>query len=213
MCVLIVFLTEIELYYAYIRVSTEKQSIENQEFEILKFADQKSINIHQWVRETISGVKSVNDRALGKIIPTLTSNDTIIITELSRLGRSLMEVMGLLNTLMEKQIKVISIKEGYELGDTIDSKILAFAFSLSADIERNMISARTKEALARKKSEGQTLGRPKGSLSKSTKLLGKEKDITALLEKKISVSAIGRIMGVHRLTVYNYIKSRSLKPI
>lgn len=199
------------MYYAYIRVSTDKQSVENQHFEILKFSDKKSIQINHWVQETINGSKSLSDRALGKLIPTLTAHDTIIVTELSRFGRSLMEIMGLLNTLMDKQVKVMSIKEGYELGNTLDSKILAFAFSLSADIERNMISARTKEALARKKNEGQILGRPKGSLSKTTKLMGKEKDIIALLEKKISVSSIARIFGVHRFTVKNYITTRCLK--
>jgi DNA invertase Pin-like site-specific DNA recombinase len=200
------------MHYAYVRVSTDKQSIENQQFEILKFADQKTIQIHQWIEETISGTKSFRDRSLGQLVSTLTSSDTLIVTELSRLGRSVMEVMSILNALMNKKVKVISIKEGYELGDTIDSKILAFAFSLSADIERKMISSRTKEALARKKQEGRTLGRPKGSLSKETKLTGKDQDIKALLQKRIPLSSIARIMGVHRLTVKSYIESRYLGP-
>ena len=198
------------MHYAYVRVSTDKQSIENQQFEILKFADQKTIHIHQWIEETISGTKSFQDRSLGQLVSTLTSSDTLIVTELSRLGRSVMEVMSILNVLMNKKVKVVSIKEGYELGDTIDSKILAFAFSLSADIERKMISSRTKEALARKKQEGRTLGRPKGSLSKETKLTGKDQDIKALLQKRIPLSSIARIMGVHRLTVKSYIESRCL---
>lgn len=199
------------MYYAYVRVSTDKQSIENQQFEILKFANQKTIHIHQWIEETISGTKSFQDRSLGQLVSTLTSSDTLIVTELSRLGRSVMEVMSVLNVLMNKKVKVISIKEGYELGDTLDSKILAFAFSLSADIERKMISSRTKEALARKKQEGRTLGRPKGSLSKETKLTGKDQDIKALLQKRIPLSSIARIMGVHRLTVKSYIESRCLE--
>ncbi len=198
------------MHYAYVRVSTDKQSIENQQFEILKFANQKTIHIHQWVEETINGTKSFHDRSLGQLVSTLTSSDTLIVTEVSRLGRSVMEVMSILNVLMNKKVKVISIKEGYELGDTLDSKILAFAFSLSADIERKMISSRTKEALARKKQEGRTLGRPKGSLSKETKLTGKDQDIKALLQKRIPLSSIARIMGVHRLTVKSYIESRCL---
>lgn len=198
------------MHYAYLRVSTDKQSIENQQFEILKFANQKTIQIHQWIEETISGTKGFQDRSLGQLVSTLTASDTLIVTELSRLGRSVMEVMSILNVLMNKKVKVISIKEGYELGDTIDSKILAFAFSLSADIERKMISSRTKEALARKKQEGRTLGRPKGSLSKETKLTGKDQDIKVLLQKRISLSSIARIMGVHRLTVKSYIESRCL---
>lgn len=198
------------MHYAYVRVSTDKQSIENQQFEILKFANQKTIHIHQWIEEIISGTKSFQDRSLGQLISTLTSSDTLIVTEVSRLGRSVMEVMSILNALMNKKVKVISIKEGYELGDTLDSKILAFAFSLSADIERKMISSRTKEALARKKQEGRTLGRPKGSLSKETKLTGKDQDIKSLLQKRIPLSSIARIMGVHRLTVKSYIESRCL---
>lgn len=198
------------MHYAYLRVSTDKQSIENQQFEILKFANQRTIQIHQWIEETTSGTKGFQDRSLGQLISTLTSSDTLIVTELSRLGRSVMEVMSILNVLMNKKVKVMSIKEGYELGDTLDSKILAFAFSLSADIERKMISSRTKEALARKKQEGRTLGRPKGSLSKETKLTGKDQDIKALLQKRIPLSSIARIMGVHRLTVKSYIESRCL---
>jgi len=124
-----------------------------------------------------------------------------------------MEVMSILHTCMEKEIKVFTVKEKYELGNNINSKVLAFAFSLSADIERQLISQRTKEALARKKSEGKKLGRPKGSLSKETKLSGKEQQIIELLDKKVSYSAIGRIMGVNRLTVSQFVKSRGLNKL
>jgi DNA invertase Pin-like site-specific DNA recombinase len=103
------------------------------------------------------------------------------------------------------------LKEGYELGDNINSKVLAFAFSLSAEIERNLISQRTKEALARKKQEGKILGRPKGSLNKVSKLSGKEENIQILLEKKVAISAIARILGVNRLTLAQFIKSRKLQ--
>ena len=198
------------MIYAYVRVSTDKQTTENQRYEILKFADRKSINIDEWVNETVSGTKKVSDRVLGQLIEGLGKDDFLVVSELSRLGRSLMEVMSILNSLMEKEVKVFSVKEGYELGDNINSKVLAFAFGLSAEIERNMISQRTKEALARKRSEGLKLGRPKGSLSKKTKLTGKDEDIKALLEKKVSVAAIARIMNVHRITMKNYISSRKL---
>jgi Site-specific recombinases, DNA invertase Pin homologs len=199
------------MVYAYVRVSTDKQSIENQRFEILKFADQKKIQIDQWIEETISGLKSVKNRSLGRLLNNLAKNDLLIVSELSRLGRNLMEVMSILHDCMEKDVKVFTLKEGYELGKNINSKILAFAFSLSAEIERNLISQRTKEALARKKSEGKTLGRPKGSLNKNVKLSGKEEIIKELLAKKISVSAIARITGVNRLTVDSFIRSRKLK--
>lgn len=111
---------------------------------------------------------------------------------------------------MNRNIQVWTIKDNYRLGSDINSKVLAlaFAFGLSAEIERNLISQRTKEALARKKAEGVVLGRPKGSKSAKTKLTGQEKKIKELLEKKVSYSAIGRILGVHRLTVSTFVKER-----
>ncbi len=199
------------MIFAYIRVSTDKQTVENQRFEILKFADQKKISVEEWIEETANATKKYQERKLGKLLKILKKDDVLIISELSRLGRNLMEVMSILHDCMEQDIKVYAIKEGYELGNNINSKVLAFAFGLSAEIERNLISQRTKEALARLKSEGKTLGRPKGSLSKNTKLTGKEKVIKELLGKQISVSAIGRILGVHRLTVNSFIKSRKLQ--
>jgi len=197
--------------YAYIRVSNDKQTTKNQRYEILKFADEKKVVIDHWIEETVSGTKRVKDRKLGRVIEGLGQKDTLITTELSRLGRSLMEVMSILHDLMDKKVKVLTTKERYELGDNINSKVLAFAFGLSAEIERNMISQRTKEALARRKAGGTILGRPKGTLSKTAKLTGKEDAIKELLSKKVPVSSIAKIMGVHRLTVVNFIKSRKLK--
>jgi DNA invertase Pin-like site-specific DNA recombinase len=196
---------------AYIRVSSDKQSVENQRFEILKFADKKKLRVDEWIEETISGTRRVRERKLGKLLQRMKKSDILIVSELSRLGRNLMEVMSILHDCMERDIKVFTIKEGYELGNNINSKVLAFAFSLSAEIERELISQRTKEALARKKSEGKRLGRPIGSLSKETKLTGKEEMIQDLLGKKVSVSAIAKIFGVHRLTVNQFIKSRNLR--
>jgi len=153
------------MIYAYIRVSTDKQSVENQRFEILKYVDEKKIHVDKWIEETISGSKKVNERKLGKLLKKMEKEDILIVTELSRIGRSLMEVMSILHQCMEQDIKVFTTKinERYELGNNISSQVLAFAFGLSAQIERDMISQRTKEALARKKSEGMILGRPKGS--------------------------------------------------
>lgn len=129
-------------------------------------------------------------------------------SELSRLGRNLMQIMKILHDCMEKDVMVYTVKENYELGNNINSKVLAFAFGLSAEIERNLISQRTKEALARRKAEGQILGRPKGSKSQMRKLTGKEDDIKSLMNKKISYSAIGRILGVHRLTVSSFVREK-----
>lgn len=199
------------MIYAYIRVSTDKQSLDNQRFEILKYADQKKIQIDKWIEEIISGLKSYQERSLGELLNKLEKSDTLIVSELSRLGRNLMEVMSILHDCMEKDVKVFTIKEGYELGKNINSKILAFAFSLSAEIERNLISQRTKEALSRKKAEGKKLGRPAGSQNKEVKLTGKEEIIKDLLKKKVSVCAIARILEVNRLTVDHFIKTRNLK--
>ena len=119
-------------------------------------------------------------------------------------------IMGILNECMNREIQVWTIKDHYRLGSDINSKVLAFAFGLSAEIERNLISQRTKEALARKRAEGVILGRPKGSKSSKTKLTGQEKKIKQFLDKKVSYSAIGRVLGVHRLTVTNFVKQHRL---
>jgi DNA invertase Pin-like site-specific DNA recombinase len=162
------------MIYGYIRVSTDKQTTENQRFALLKYADEKHLHVDQWIEETVSSNRALTERKLGTLIETMRSGDTLLVSELSRLGRSLMEVMSILHNLMEKHVLVYTVKERYELGNNINSKVLAFAFSLSAEIERSMISSRTTEALARKKAEGKRLGRPKGSLAKQTKLTGKE---------------------------------------
>jgi DNA invertase Pin-like site-specific DNA recombinase len=198
------------MIYAYIRVSTDKRTVENQRFEILKYADTQNLSIDHWVEETISSKRKLADRKLGKVLDELNAPDLLIVSELSRLGRNLMEIMSILHICMNKEVQVHTIKEKYKLGNDINSKVLAFAFSLSAEVERQLIPQRTKEALARMKSEGQKLGRPKGSLPKKTKLSGKKETIKELLSKDIGYSAIGRITGVNRLTVKNFVESRSL---
>jgi len=198
------------MIYGYIRVSTDKQTTENQRFEILKYTDERGLHVDRWIEETISATKKLSDRKLGALIVRMREEDILIVTELSRLGRSILEVMSILHTLMEKDVKVFTTKERYELGNNISSKVLAFAFSLSAEIERSMISSRTKEALARKRYEGKRLGRPKGKLSSVTKLTGKDDLIREYLEKKIPQSVMARLLGVSRLTVRHYIRTRKL---
>ncbi|GAB3256181.1 master DNA invertase Mpi family serine-type recombinase [Larkinella harenae] len=198
------------MIYAYIRVSTDRQTVENQRFEILKVTSAKKQLVDEWIEETISGTKAAQDRQLGDVLARMRKGDSLYVTELSRLGRSLLEIMAILNECMKKDVLVVSIKEGYELGNTISSKVLAFAFSLSAEIERQLISQRTKESLERKKAEGHVLGRPVGSRSKETKLTGKEDVLRELLKNKVSRSAIARILGVNRQTVVNFISKRKL---
>ena len=142
------------MIYGYIRVSTDKQTVENQRFEISDYCRRQGIKIDAWIEETISGTIDPKKRELGKLLKDVRQGDLIICSELSRLGRSLFMIMSILNLLMEKGAKIWTIKDGYRLGDDIQSKVLAFAFGLSAEIERQLISQRTKEALALRKKEG-----------------------------------------------------------
>jgi len=198
------------MIYGYIRVSTDKQTTENQRYELLKYADEKHLPIDRWIEETVSSTRRLTDRKLGSLIGDIQQGDTLLVSELSRLGRSLMEVMSILHTLMEKRVLVYTAKERYELGNNINSKVLALAFSLSAEIERSMISSRITEALARRKSEGKRLGRPKGSLTRKTKLSGKEEIIREYLGKGIPHSVIAKLLDVNRLTLRHFIASRKL---
>ena len=164
--------------------------------------------INGWIEETISGTKSYNKRELGKLLKSVQKGDLIICAELSRLGRNLFMIMEILNICMTKECRVWTIKDNYRLGDDIQSKVLAFAFGLSAEIERNLISQRTKEALARKKAEGIVLGRPKGrkSAPEKYKLHGKKSLIEELLKAKISKRQIAQICKADRNTLDRYIK-------
>jgi len=198
------------MIYGYVRVSTDKQTVNNQRFEIERFCINNNLLIDEWIEETISGCKTPDKRRLGSLLEDVRSGDLIICSELSRLGRNLFMIMSILNQLMMNEVRIWTIKDNYRLGDNIQSKVLAFAFSLSAEIERELLSIRTKEALARKRSEGKVLGRPFGAKSSYFKLTGREQDIQMLLDRKISKSAIGRIYGVNRMTVTAFMKKMIL---
>ncbi len=197
-----------KMIYGYIRVSSDKQTVENQRFEINHFSEKHEFVIEKWIEETISGTKEIHERQLGKLLKKMKKGDKLICSELSRLGRSLLMIMSVLNECMKKEIEVWTIKDNYRLGNDINSKVLAFAFGLSAEIERNLISQRTKEALARKKAEGVILGRPKGRKSDKVKLSGQEKKIKNLLDNKISYAGIARILKVNRFTVSKFVREK-----
>lgn len=197
------------MIYGYIRVSTDKQTVENQRFEIEAFCRKNDLVIDSWIEETISGTVEVDRRELGKLLKHVNKGDLIICSELSRLGRSLFMIMSILNLLMERGVKVWTIKDNYRLGDDIQSKVLAFAFGLSAEIERNLISQRTKEALERKKKEGIKLGRPCGRTGKS-KLEGAELAVSAMLLAGTSINQMSKLYGTHRETVKLFIKNKGL---
>lgn len=200
------------MIYGYIRVSTDHQNTENQRFEIQKFCEKQDLVIDKWIEETISSTKDLKKRKLGKLIRNISKDDLIIASELSRLGRNLLQIMSILHHCMDVGAKIWTIKDNYRLGSDITSKVLAFAFGLSAEIERNLISQRTKEALARVKAEGKRIGRPLGSRN-CYKLTGREKYITRRLQDGYSRSRIARNLHVHRDTLNNFIKNHDLLEI
>lgn len=193
--------------YGYIRVSTDRQALENQRFEITHFCTKNSLSIDGWIEETISGTASADKRKLGKLLGRIRKDDLIICAELSRLGRSLFMIMDILNTCMEKECRVWTIKEGYRLGEDIQSKVLAFAFGLSAEIERKLISDRTKEALARKKAEGMTLGRREGSKNSHYKLDEVADAIYNMVNQGFSREKMAQVLGVSKGTVIRWLKA------
>lgn len=197
------------MIYGYIRVSSDKQTVENQRFEINNFCARQDMKVDGWIEETISGTKSYSKRQLGKLLNQVQKDDLIICAELSRLGRNLFMIMEILNICMNKECKVWTIKDNYRLGDDIQSKVLAFAFGLSAEIERNLISQRTKEALARKKAEGVVLGRKKGSKNSYNKLTGKEEMIKKWLLEGVSKAEIARRCNVNKSTVFRYLRNKT----
>lgn len=191
--------------YGYVRVSTDKQFTDNQKFEIEKFAKKQKIKVDRWVEETVSGTKDYNKRQFHTIIDNIKENDLIICSELSRLGRNLFMIMEILNICMKKGCKVWTIKDNYRLGDGIESKVLAFAFGLSAEIERNLISQRTKEALAKRRADGVILGRPLGRKSSHRKLSNKKLLLKKMIKSGMTKRAICRELNISRNTLYREI--------
>ncbi|MBQ5387481.1 MAG: master DNA invertase Mpi family serine-type recombinase [Paludibacteraceae bacterium] len=194
--------------YGYIRVSSDKQTVENQRFEIQRFCEQNHLTIDGWIEETISGTKSYTKRQLGRLLRKTQKGDIIICSELSRLGRNLYMIMEILSICMSKECFVWTIKDGYRLGDDIQSKVLAFAFGLSAEIERNLISQRTKEALARLRAEGKPIGRPKGSCTapEHFRLHKHDAYIRRALSNGMRQSQIVKNLHTNRSTLRRYIK-------
>ncbi len=195
------------MIYGYIRVSSDKQTVENQRFEINNFCQREQLHIDGWIEETISGTKNYDKRELGRLLKKVQKDDLIICAELSRLGRSLFMIMEILSLCMKKECRVWTIKDNYRLGDDIQSKVLAFAFGLSAEIERNLISQRTKEALARLKAEGKPIGRGSGRRNNqlNAKCVAKHNYIIKQLAEGVSIPQIAKKIKVARGTLYRYL--------
>ena len=199
------------MIYGYIRVSTDKQTLENQVFEIENFCNTEGLKVNQWIMEKISGTTDFEKRQLGQVLKRLKADDILICSELSRLGRNLFQIMTILNKCMQKEAQVWTIKDNYRLGADIQSKVLAFAFSLSAEIERNLISQRTREALARIRANGKRLGRAKGSKNPTRVLDGKKQFILQQRRFGVPRAKIARKLGVSPSLMYKYLSKMKKK--
>ena len=191
---------------AYLRVSTNKQHLENQQQEIKKFAAHRGLHIDKWYHDVVSGKVSSNDRKLGDLLESLHEGDCLIVTEVSRLSRTLIDIMNIINTCIQRKIVLHSTKEGYTFENNLNSKILGFAFGLVAEIERNLISIRTREALAVRKAEGKKLGRPQGSCPQLNVLIQNKEKVIELMDNSVSYKKIAKKYKVSICTVNLFVK-------
>lgn len=198
------------MIYGYCRVSTTHQHEENQHFVIEKFARRNNIIIDKWVEEQISSSKKLSERKLGQLLKQLKSGDILITTEISRLGRSLLEVMGILQMCLEKDCQIWTLKENFRLGTDIQSKVLAFAFGLSAELSKSLLQARVRESLARLKANGQKLGRPMGSHARALKLQRNRDKVFDLIDSGISKNQVARTMRISKTTLYRFLRDADL---
>jgi putative DNA-invertase from lambdoid prophage Rac len=198
----------------YIRVSTEMQDVNNQKQEILQYVNDHNSHIDDWAEYEISSKKSTAARGIDKLLEKLQPGDTLIVSELSRIGRSTSEVLDIVNELISKEVRFVAIKQNLNIIDKMDisTKIVVFMFSLFAELERDLISQRTKQALAVRKAQGVKLGKPKGTLQRS--VLDEHRDqIVEFLNLGISKSAIAKILKTSRVNLFNYIRSRKLEAV
>ena len=197
---------------AYIRASTSKQDVNNQKLEVLEFSRHANLQVDEFMQVTISSRKSSKQRRIDELLEKLADSDTLIVTELSRLGRSTSEVITLVNELVQRNIRVIVIKQNLDISQhDMSSKIIVTLFSLFAELERDLVSLRTKEALAAKKAQGVKLGKPKGTIQASKFDKDRER-IEELLRLGMSVRKIARIMEYsNHIGLNTYIKKRSIR--
>jgi len=195
---------------AYLRISTSGQDIDNQRLAILDYAHQHQIMVDEFVSAQVSSRKGIKERGIAQLIERLNSSDTLLVSELSRLARSAGQIITTVDSLIKKQIRFVAIKENIQLNgkQDVQSKVMVTMFGLFAEIERDLISERTKEGIAAARAKGKLIGRPKGK--GKSKLDGREEEIRTLLQKEVSKSAIAKIMGVSRTAIHHFIKTRKL---
>jgi DNA invertase Pin-like site-specific DNA recombinase len=197
---------------AYIRASTDKQDLNHQKLEILELTRKKSMQVDDFIEITISSKKTSKQRRIDEMLENLNEADTLIVTELSRLGRSTAEVIGLINGLIQRGIRIIIIKQGLDIQNhDMQSKVMITLFSLFSELERDLVSLRTKEALAAKKAQGQILGKPKGTIQKS-KFDADIDKIRELLALGVSVRKISKLLGYrNNISLNIYINKRGIR--
>lgn len=197
---------------AYIRTSTDKQDLNNQKLEIFEYAKKHKLSVDDFIQMSISSRKNSKERRIDELMEKLDGADTLIVTELSRLGRSTAEVIGLINELINKKVRVIVIKQNLDIRQhDMTSKVMITLFSLFSELERDLISLRTKEALASKRAQGIKLGKPKGTIQASK--FDKDVDkIKELLKLGLSVRKIANYLGYNNHIGLNmYVKKRNLR--
>ena len=196
---------------AYLRISTQTQDLDSQRLAILNFAHQEGLRVDQFIQSTISSKKSLKARKINVLLEELEDGDRLIVAELSRLGRSVGEIIRLVDQLVKKRVKFFAIKEGIRLNgkQELQTKVTITLFSLMAEIERDLMSERTKEGIAAARAKGKKLGRPKGKLGRS-KLDGREKEIREFLKKGVSKTSLARIVGCSKTALIHFVKTRGL---
>jgi DNA invertase Pin-like site-specific DNA recombinase len=198
---------------AYLRVSTGRQDLEQQKLAVLDYAQKHRFTVDEFIEAQRSSQQITQREELLTMIEGLQPNDRLIVSELSRLGRSLSQILQIIDHLIQRNVHLVAIKEAicFAGKQNIQTKAMIALFGLFAEVERDLIAERTKEGLVAAKARGQHLGRPKGARSKS-KLDGKEGEIRVFLDKNISKASIARLMEVSQTTLHHFIKTRRLQP-
>ena len=196
---------------AYLRISPGGQDLDSQRLAILDYAHRQRLTVHTFVEAQVSSRHAGARRGLDTVLEQVQPGDLLLVSELSRLGRSVGQIIQLVDRLLTQRVQLVAIKENIRLNGTqdIQTKVMITLFGLFAEIERDLIAERTKEGLAAARAQGRLPGRPKGVLGTS-KLTGREAEIQSLLDKTVSKASIAKILGVSRSTLYHFIQSRGL---
>jgi DNA invertase Pin-like site-specific DNA recombinase len=200
-------------YFAYIRVSTNAQDIENQKHGIKEYCNKYNIQ-PLYVEDTASGKKDWRERQLGVLLDKLTKEDTLLVAEVSRLARSTLQVLEILKYAADREVNVYVVKNNLNMDGSLQSKITATVLGLAAEIEREFISVRTKEALAYRKAQGQHLGRPFGAKSKHYKVdKVMKKEIARRLKEGQQKTVIAKELFISRNTLYIYLRTLKVETV